>query len=178
LFAAVAVIWTALTWSDPRGNAVAVSGPLLAPLSLLALLPLVAQLARRPFRRAAQTLSALALATIVAGVDGVRLPFENAQARIHLDIAGNKSPLAAASALAHALAEHRLLFEEAAVLVVASTLLPYLRGRGRLVAALSGGSLFAATALAAPSADLLPVLVAALSTAAFLAFAPSRTSER
>src|SRR6185312_4295613 len=86
LFALIAAGWTALTWSDPRGNLVLVAGALLAPIGALAFLPLVAQLARGPVRRGAQAAAAVVVATIVAGLRHQRLPFDGALAPLGLGI--------------------------------------------------------------------------------------------
>ncbi len=174
VFAAVAVVWCAFGWSDPPANAVAVAGPLLAPLSLLALLPLLAQGVRQPLRRGVQTFAAVLLGAIVAGIDHQELPFEGRAAPVRLGIAARKSPLTVGAALVRALGSHRLLLEEGGILALAAIAIPYVRGRGPLQAALAGGALLAATALLAPAAQLLPLLLSAALTVAVLALAPAR----
>lgn len=177
VFALVAAIWVALGWREPRSSAIAAAGPLLGALSALALLPLVAQVAQRPFRRASQTVCAVLLATIVAGLDHKRLPFLPAATRIRLDISENKSPLAVASAVERALVAHPVLLEESAALAVAAIALPYLRGRGLWTAGFAAAGLLAGVALLAPSAPLLPLVAAALLTGAVLAFSPAVTPD-
>jgi hypothetical protein len=58
--------WLALTWRDARHGLLFVSGPLLAGLGLLPLVPLVAQRAHGSVRRAAQGAVAVLAATFVA----------------------------------------------------------------------------------------------------------------
>jgi len=58
--------WLALTWRDARHGLLFVSGPLLAGLGLLPLVPLVAQRAHGSVRRAAQGAVAVLAATVVA----------------------------------------------------------------------------------------------------------------
>jgi hypothetical protein len=173
VFVAVAAVWTAATWSDPRGNAVAVAGPLLAVVSGLALLPLVASLARHPLRRALQVFGAVLVAAIVAGLTRHHLPFDAGSPAIRLGIAQAKSPTAVARALVHAAGGQLGVVEVAAALAVAAAALPYLRGRGIAVAATTGGVLLATTALLAPAAPLAALAVAALAVAAVLAVAPA-----
>ena len=66
----VAAGWLALMWRDARNGLLCIAGPLLLPLGLLALLPLVAQLARGPVRRAAHVLAGVGLAALSAGLAG------------------------------------------------------------------------------------------------------------
>ena len=169
LFALIAAGWTALTWSDPRGNLVLVAGALLAPIGALAFLPLVAQLARGPVRRGAQAAAAVIVATIVAGLRHQRLPFDDALAPLGLGISGSDRPSAVAAALAAAIGAHPVVLAEAGVLAAAAVALPYLRGRGLWAAAGAGSALLAATALVAPLSAYLPIVAAGWLTAVLLA---------
>lgn len=171
LFAALAVLWTAFTWRDPRGNTVLVAGPLLGPVAALALIPLVAQLARGGIRRGVQAAAAVLLAVAVAGLARERLPFDGTVPPRGLGIAGSNRPTAVAYALWRALDQHPIVLAEAGALAVAAVALPYVRGRGPWTAAAAGAALLAATALIAPAAALVPLIVAAWLTAAVLAFA-------
>jgi hypothetical protein len=168
----LAVAWTALAWRDPRAGALLVAGPLLASASALPLLPLVAPAVRNPFRRAAQTFAAVLLAGVVAGIERRPQPFAAAPGHIRLGIAGVKSLTRVATAIVHA--APLVLVEEAAALTAVALVLPLLRGRGVLVAALGGGGLLAVTALLAPRASLLPLVAAAIATGAVLAISPAR----
>ncbi len=172
VFAAFAVVWSVLTWSDPRGNVVAVAGPLLGFAWALALLPLVAQLARRPLRRALQVLGAVLVAAIVAELTRRRLPLTGASPPVRLGVAGNKDPVAAGSALVRALRAHLALVEVAVALAAFAVAFPYLRGRGIAAAALAGVALLVATTLLAPAAPFAAVVLPAVVVAAVLALAP------
>ncbi len=169
VFAAVAAGWLALAWRDSRAGLLLAAGPLLMPLGALAFVPLVAQLARGGIRRGVQTAGAVVLAAIVAGLGHHALPFGAGPAPLGLGIDGSNAPTAVAWALWHALTSHPSLVGEALVLAAAAAGLPYARGRGLWPAAGAGAALLAATALVAPSAPFLPLLVAAWATAAVLA---------
>ncbi len=67
------------------------------------------------------------------------------------------------------LGKHPTLVAEALLLAVAAVVLPYARGRGPWVAAFFGAALLATTALAAPAAAVLPLIVASWLTAGTLA---------
>ena len=149
-----------------------VAGPLLGagrPRSRL--IPLVAQLARGGIRRGVQAAAAVLLAVAVAGLARERLPFDGTVPPRGLGIAGSNRPTAVAYALWRALDQHPIVLAEAGALAVAAVALPYVRGRGPWTAAAAGAALLAATALIAPAAALVPLIVAAWLTAAVLAFA-------
>ncbi|CAN5332752.1 hypothetical protein BH20ACT13_BH20ACT13_03940 [soil metagenome] len=80
LYGLLALGWLALSWRDARWGLLFMTGPLLAPLGLLALAPLVAQPARGIVRRVAQAVLAVLAAAIVAGVAGSDLPLSGAAA--------------------------------------------------------------------------------------------------
>jgi len=169
LFGALGIAWTALTWRDPRGNLALVAGPLLGPIGALALLPLAAQLARGPARRAVQAASGALLAVLVAGLRGQTLPYDGAVPPLGLGIDGSGRPTAVAWALAREFGAHPVVIGQAAVVAAAAVAIPYLRGRGPWPCALAGSALIVATGLGAPSAPFMPLVAAAWVTAAFLA---------
>jgi hypothetical protein len=169
VYAVFAAAWLALTWRDARAGLLLVVGPLLAPLAALGLIPLAAQAARGGARRAAQAAGAVLLAALVAGLRHGRLPFDRGGAPLGLGIAGSTHPTAVAHALLGQLADHPVLVAEAAILAAAAVAIPYVRRRGAWVAVGFGAVLLAATALAAPSAAIVPLIVAAWVTAAALA---------
>jgi hypothetical protein len=78
-------------------------------------------------------------------------------------------PTAVASAFVSQLQAHPVLIAEAAILAAAAAALPSVRGRGPWPAALYGAGLFAATALAAPAASVLPLALVAWLVAGGLA---------
>jgi hypothetical protein len=172
VYAVLAAGWTALTWRDPRAGLLLAAGPLLAPLAGLALLPLAAQVARGRARRAAQVAAAVLLAAVVAGLRRVPLPLDGSTPPLGLGVTGSSRPTAVAHALWGQLAAHPVVAAEALILAAAAAVLPHARGRGPWTAALFAGALLAATALAAPSAALLPLIACAWATAGILAFLP------
>ncbi len=78
LYGLLALGWIAVSWRDARWGLLFLAGPLLAPLGLLALVPLAAQLARGTVRRAAQAALAALAAAAVAGISGGELPLTGA----------------------------------------------------------------------------------------------------
>ncbi len=169
VYAVLAAALVALSWRDARSGLLLATGPLLAPVAGLALLPLAAQVAHGRVRRAAQVAAAVLLAAIVAGLRKVPLPFDGSTPPLGLGIAGSGRPTAVAAALWAQLGDHPVLVAEALLLAAAAVLLPYARGRGPWPAVLFGGALLAATALVAPAAALLPLIAAAWLTAGTLA---------
>jgi hypothetical protein len=172
VYAALAGGWVALTWKDARAGLLLATGPLLAPVAALALLPLAAQLARGRARRAATAAAAVLLAAVVAGLRRAPLPFDGSMPPLGLGVAGSTRPTAVLHELTAQLGAHPVLLVEAAVLAAAAAVLPHARRRGPWPAAAFGAALLAATALAAPAAAVLPLIVAAWLTAAALAFEP------
>ncbi len=170
LYGLLAAGWVALTWKDARAGLLLAAGPLLAPVTALALLPLAAQLARGRARRALQAFAAVLLAAVIAGLRKVPLPFDGSTPPLGLGVAGSTRPTAVAHALWAQLAAHPELVGEALVLAAAAALLPYARNRGPWPAAAFGAALLAGTALTAPAAAVLPLIAAAWLTAGTLAF--------
>ena len=169
LYAAGALAWLAFTWRDARNGLLIAAGPLLAPLSALALVPLVMQVARGRARRAVYAAGAVLLAVVSRGLAGASLPFDRAPAPLGLGITGSRRPTAVADALWRALLSHPALLAEAAVIGAAAALLPLVRGRGPWAAAGFGAAFLTATALAAPTAAFAPLALAAWAAAALLA---------
>ena len=137
---------------------------MLAPLGLLALVPVAALAARGAVRRGAQALAAVAVASIAAGMRGVELPFSQGAAE-PLGIAGVESVTGTLRTLAGAVPPGLAL--EALALAAIAVALPYARTPWR-IAGLGAGAL-AATLLAAPAAPALPLVLAVWLTCAGLA---------
>src|SRR5262249_40844173 len=78
LYGAFAIAWLALCWQDARRGLLFVSGPLLASVGGLALVPLAVQPARGPLRKAAQAADALLAAALLAGTSGGSLALAEA----------------------------------------------------------------------------------------------------
>jgi hypothetical protein len=169
LFAAVAVVWLALAWKDPRAGLALAAGPLLGAVAGLALIPLALQFVRGRARRGIQAGAAVLLAGLVAGLSGATLPFDGSRPPLGLGIAGSTRPRAVAGAFWHQLSLHPTLLAEAAVLAIAAAALPLVRGRGPWAAAQFGALLLVATGLIAPQTALLPLVAGAWITAAALA---------
>ncbi len=148
LYAATAALWLACFWRRPRAALLPVAGPLLAPAQALPLLPLIAQGARTPLRRALATAASVFAAAAV-----------EASGRLDdLGIASSRQPSEALAALAHSLAPRSEVAVEALVLAVAAALLPLARGgRPWPALALAGGTT-AALLLAAPKLHALSVV--------------------
>jgi hypothetical protein len=173
VYAAFALAWLALAWRDARAGLVVAAGPLLAPLSALALVPLAAQLARGRARRATHAALAVLVAAVVAALRRAPLPFDGSTPPLGIGVTGSDSPAAVAYALWDQLAAHPVLAAEAAVLAVAAAALPYARRRGPWPPALFGAALVTGTVLAAPAAAVAPLVAAAWLTAALLAVEPT-----
>ncbi|HEX6490386.1 MAG TPA: hypothetical protein VF002_03300, partial [Gaiellaceae bacterium] len=123
-----ALLWLAVNWREPLSGLFLVAGPLLAPLSLLGLLPFAAQRIRGRLHRAAQTFAAVLLAAIAAGLEGRRLPFAGMAPRtLHLE--ASRGPLAATGRLWHTLAAQPPLLLEGLVLAAAAATLPLVSRR-------------------------------------------------
>ena len=172
VYAVLALVWAGLTWGDARTGLLLALGPLLAPVSGLALLPLAAQATRGGMRRGLQVVAAVLIAAVVAGIRRVPLPFDGSTPPLGLGITGSDHPGAVAVAVWRQLLDHPTLVTEALVLAVAAAVLPLARGRGPWPAVFFGGALLAATAIVAPAAALLPLIAAAWVTAGALALWP------
>ncbi len=157
LYTAVALGWLLACWTESRATLAAAAGPVLAPLSALALVPLALAPVRSPARRALQAAGAMLLAGIVAGIRGVSLPIA-ASPPPDLDIARSDSPLVVAGALIDVLSAHPVLAVEAAVVAAAAVALPFVARRGLWAIAAFGATLLAAVLLPAPHLAVLPTV--------------------
>ena len=129
-YAALALGWLALSWKDSRTGLFFLTGPLLAPLSLLGLLPLAVQRLRGGVARAVHVFAAVLVAGLVAGLRGGKLPFSSSFAPA-LDLNRTRSPFTAADTIWHALSARPTLLFEAVVLALAAAALPHIK-RGRI----------------------------------------------
>jgi hypothetical protein len=169
LFAAVGILWLALTWRDPRAGLALAVGPVLGAFAALALIPLALQFVHGRVRRGVQAGAGVLLAALIAGLSHASLPFEGSLAPLGLGISGSTRPGAVADAFWRQLTSHPALLAEAVVLAIAAALLPSIRGRGPWAAAQFGALMLVATGIVAPHAALLPLVAAAWVTAAVLA---------
>ena len=128
LYAAFAVFWLVLSWRDARWGLLFVTGPLLAGVGLLPLVPLVMQPARGALRRAVYGGTAVLAAALTAGLAGDELPATGAPAG-SLGIAPVSSPGQIALAIRDLLLLHPAVLIAALVIAVASAVLPLARRR-------------------------------------------------
>jgi eukaryotic-like serine/threonine-protein kinase len=126
LYGAFAFAWLALAWRDGRSGFLFVSGPLLAGIGLLAAVPLAVQPARGPVRRAAQAVTAVLAAALVAGIAGQGLPPAGEPAE-PLRIAPMDSAADVVLALFVTLVTSPLVLVAAAVAAAAAVILPWAR---------------------------------------------------
>ncbi len=127
VYGAVALAWLALSWRDARFGLAFLAGPLLAPLGLLALVPVAVAGSRGAARRAAQALAAVAVAAVAAGLRGWDLPFRQG-AVPPLDLQGADSAATATAALVEAVPPGLAL--EALALAAIAVALPMPARRG------------------------------------------------
>jgi hypothetical protein len=127
-YATVALAWLALSWKAPRGGLFFAAGPLLAPFSLLGLLPLAGQRLRGSVIRGLEVFAAVLVAAIVAGLRGGTIPFTGGTAP-PLELNRTSDPFAAAAVVWHALAAQPVLLFEAFVLAAGAAVLPHVRRR-------------------------------------------------
>lgn len=167
LWAGLAAGWLALTWRDPRSALLCLAGPLLAPLALVALVPLAVQKAPTHVLRAAQAAAAVALAAVAAGARGAELPFGLGRPP-DAALGRSESPLEVARSLALAAPSELLL--ALAVLAAVAAAASFARGPWR--AAVLAGALLGGVLLAAPSTPPFPLVLAAWATYAWAAVEP------
>jgi eukaryotic-like serine/threonine-protein kinase len=162
-YGAAALAWLVLCWRDARFGLAFLAGPLLAPVGLLALVPVAVAVSRGAARRATQAVAAIVAAAVTAGLRGWDLPFRQG-AVPPLDLSSTESPATAVTALVEAVPAALAL--EALALAAIAVALPHARTPWR-IAGLGAGAL-AALLLAAPSAPALPLVAAVWLTCAGL----------
>ena len=145
LYAVAAALLLLLSWRDARSGLLFVFGPLLAPLGLLALVPLVVQPARGAVRRAVQAALALLAAALVAGVEGDALPLGSAPSG-SLGVEPHDSALEIALAAWGELALHPAIVGGALVAAVAAVLHAPAARRTRYGVAFIGATLVVCSA--------------------------------
>jgi hypothetical protein len=168
LYTGVAAAWLLLFWRQARVGALFAVGALLAPLGLLALVPLAVQPARGAARRGAQAGAAVLTAAFLAGLAGEELPVAGEPAE-PLRIAPLDSAPEIGLALWRALAAQPALLGGAAVAAAAAVALPHLRRRSRFGVAVVGAAVLAGTI--ATGAGVLALVAVALVWAAAAAVA-------
>lgn len=165
-YAALALGWLALSWKNARTGLFFLCGPILAPLSLLGLLPLAAQRLRSGLARAVHVFAAVLMAALVAGLRGGKLPFTGSFAPA-LDLNSTRSPFTAANTIWDALSARPTLLFEAIVLAAAAAALPHVR-RSRI--APFGIALLAGILAPGPALPDAAIVITVLVTCLGLAF--------
>ncbi len=150
LYALLAAALLAATWREPRSTLLFVLGPLLAPLSVVALLPLATVRIASGARRALVTALAVLTAAVVAGVEHGTLPLVGEAAPRGAGLRGVRGALGAAGSLMHYAAGHPALLVETALLAVVAVALPAIVEKGLRWSAGLGAAMVAATVLALP----------------------------
>ena len=158
-YGALALGWLVLSWRDARTGLLFVAGPLLAPLGLLALVPLAVQPARGAVRRAALASFAVLAAALIAGVAGSELPLSGEPAE-PLGLTPLDSPPEVASAVSGAIVTEPLLLAAVLAAAFAAAILPLARRRSRYGVLAVGTVLLAG--VVATGASLLAVPLVAL----------------
>ena len=128
-YAALAVVWLAVCWRDPRAGLLFATGPLLAAVGAIALLPLTVQPARGRVRKALHAFVGVLAAVAVAGLRGSHLPLTDATVP-NLGLEGTTRITDVLQALATVANGHIGLVAAAAVLALSAALLPEARRRG------------------------------------------------
>jgi hypothetical protein len=155
LYSMLAVGVLLLAWRDARSGLLFVSGPLLAPLGLLALVPLVVLPARGVVRRSVQAALGVLSAAFLAGVARDALPLTSAPAG-SLEITPSGSVRDVALAVWGELALHPVVLGGAVVAALATAILPWAARTTRYgVAAIGSVLLVAAAATGTGVAGLL-----------------------
>ncbi len=176
-WAVVAAAWLALSWRRPREGLAFAAGPLLAPLGLLAVVPLAVQLVRGPVHRALHTVAAVLSAALVAGLSGVALPLTGAVPG-DLGLAGSEQPLEVARAIADLLRANAGLISTSLALAVTAVLLPYARRRGLAAIGALCALQLALVVVAAPDSGRLAAVLGTIGLFALLAARPALAALR
>ena len=141
VYGALALAWLVLFWRDARAGVLPALGALLAPLGLLALMPLAAQPAIALWRRSLVAFTGVLVAAAVAGLQGVPLPVDDAVVG-DLGVGGSERPVDVVTATLQSLTAADGILATAVVLAVVTAAIPYARSRGTWgVAVLCAGQL-------------------------------------
>jgi hypothetical protein len=145
LYGVFALGWLLLGWRDARSGLLFVSGPLLAPFGLLALVPIVVLPARGVLRRAANGGLAVLSAALLAGLAGEALPLGSTPAG-SLGVVPSDSAGEVVLAVWSELALHPVVLGGALVCALAAAILPWAARWSRHGVAAVGGVLLVASA--------------------------------
>ena len=145
----VALLWLVLFVRDARSGLLFLTGPLLALVHLLPLVPFVTLQARGLLRRAALALAAVLTSAAVVVVAGWRLPLSGEPAPSARPLSSAERPLEALEDAWTVLTSRSTILAAAVVLAVAAVTAGHARGRG-LWGVAAWGAAFLATLLLAP----------------------------
>jgi eukaryotic-like serine/threonine-protein kinase len=159
LYGVFAIAWLVFSWRDARSALLFVSGPVLAGVGLLALVPLVVQPARGAVRRAVQAVVAVLVAALAASLSDEAL-LTAAEPTEPLRITPVDSLFEVAATLASALAMSPLVLVCAAVAAAAAAILPTARRRSRFGVLAVGAALF--VGVVASGAGIVSMLLVGL----------------
>ena len=130
VYGGIALLLLAAGWRDPRAGLSFVTGPLLAAVGLLALLPLAVQGVAGVWRRALHAFAGVLTAAAVAGLAGDALPLTGSRPA-NLGIEGSERPSVVAQALGTELRAESALLTTALALAIVACLLPRAMIRGQ-----------------------------------------------
>jgi hypothetical protein len=167
LYGCFALAWLAFCWGDARRGLVFTTGPLLAPLGALALVPLAAQAAHGVARRAAQAALAILAAAFAAAAAAGAVPFAGATGPFRVAPVATLEEVALA--VQDALAARPLLVAAAMAAALAAVVLPLARARSRFGVAVVGSAVSVAAVAGGASPAALPLVLGVWGLAAFVA---------
>ncbi len=159
IYGVFAAAWLVLSWRDARAGLLFVSGPVLAGVGLLGLIPLVVQPALGPVRRALQAAVAVLVAALAAGLSEEVL-LAAGDTTEPLRVAPVDSPVEVGATLVSTLVMSPLVLVCAAVAAAAAAILPTAR-RGSRFGVLAVGAALLAGVVAA-GAGIVSILLVAL----------------
>jgi hypothetical protein len=160
LYAAFAAALLAVTWREPRSTLLFALGPLLAPLSAVALLPIAAARIGSGARRALVTVLGMLTAAVVAAIDHGTLPLIGGAAPRSAGLRGATGALGVAGSLAHTATAHPAFLLETGLLAAVAVALPYVAGKGLFWSVGLGAGMLVATILALPAGAPISLYVA------------------
>ena len=170
-YSVVALAWLAIAWRDPRTAFAFMSGVVLAPLGLLALVPLSVQPVSTAWRRGLQAFAAVLVAALAAGLTGHPLPLTGATIG-DLGLAGSERPTDVLDAVATVLRSESGLLTTGLALALVAAVLPLARARGLAATAALCGAQVAVILLWAPLVPPAGILLGTLLLFALLAARP------
>jgi hypothetical protein len=156
-YCVAAVAWIVATWRRPEEGLIGVTGPLLAPLGAMALLPLALLPVRSAIWRGVHAALAVLLAGAVAGLSGSTLPLSDRGAP-ELGLGGSEDAGAVFTAFVGGLADRPEVPLAALALGILSALLPSASARGLWPLAALGAVSLAVLLLPVGAVHALPVV--------------------